>query len=59
MIQSSSALARRTGLLGSVGSDFHDAGNAWIDLGRLAPLPDGVTPVWTHERFERELHHVR
>jgi hypothetical protein len=58
-IQSSGALARRMGLLGSVGSDFHDVGNAWIDLGKLAPLPEDVTPVWTHERFQRELHHVR
>ncbi len=39
--------ARRYRLLGSVGSDFHDPAFPWIDLGRLPPLPAGVTPVWT------------
>jgi 3',5'-nucleoside bisphosphate phosphatase len=34
------------GLLGSVGSDFHDPQWSWNPLGRLAKLPDGVTPVW-------------
>lgn len=43
--------ARRYRLLGSVGSDFHDPAFAWTDLGRLAPLPDGVAPVW--EAFSR------
>ncbi|MCX8048864.1 MAG: PHP domain-containing protein [Methylohalobius sp.] len=38
--------ARRFRLLGSVGSDFHDPACTWIELGRLAPLPAGVTPVW-------------
>ncbi len=42
--------ARRYRLLGSVGSDFHDPDFPWIDLGRLPPLPAGVTPVW--ERLE-------
>jgi len=39
--------ARRYRLLGSVGSDFHDPAFTWVDLGRLAPLPPGITPVWT------------
>ncbi len=39
--------ARRYGLLGSVGSDFHDPAFTWVDLGRLSPLPAGVTPVWS------------
>lgn len=34
------------GLAGSVGSDFHDPQLSWNPLGRLAKLPDGVTPVW-------------
>lgn len=34
------------GLAGSVGSDFHSPGNPWVELGRLAPLPDKITPVW-------------
>ncbi len=42
--------ARRYRLLGSMGSDFHDPDFPWIDLGRLPPLPTGITPVW--ERLE-------
>ncbi|MFN3919441.1 MAG: PHP domain-containing protein [Methylohalobius sp.] len=38
--------ARRYRLLGSVGSDFHDPACTWTELGRLAPLPAGVAPVW-------------
>jgi 3',5'-nucleoside bisphosphate phosphatase len=34
------------GLAGSIGSDFHDPQLSWNPLGRLAKLPDGVTPVW-------------
>jgi predicted metal-dependent phosphoesterase TrpH len=34
------------GLAGSVGSDFHNPNNPWLELGRLAPLPDTVQPVW-------------
>lgn len=33
-------------LAGSVGSDFHSPINPWLELGRLAPLPDGIQPVW-------------
>lgn len=33
-------------LAGSVGSDFHSPVNQWVELGRLAPLPDGIQPVW-------------
>jgi predicted metal-dependent phosphoesterase TrpH len=33
-------------LAGSVGSDFHSPANQWIELGRLAPLPTNVKPVW-------------
>ena len=33
-------------LAGSVGSDFHSPTNQWIDLGRVAPLPPLVKPVW-------------
>jgi len=38
--------ANRFGLAGSVGSDFHSPENPWIELGRLAPLPKNVRPVW-------------
>lgn len=33
-------------LAGSVGSDFHNPANQWVELGRLAPLPSNVKPVW-------------
>ncbi len=33
-------------LAGSVGSDFHSPANQWVELGRLAPLPDKIRPVW-------------
>lgn len=35
------------GLLASVGSDFHGAGESHRDLGDLPALPAGCTPVWT------------
>ncbi len=38
--------ASRFELAGSVGSDFHNPVNPWLELGRLAPLPDSVQPVW-------------
>jgi 3',5'-nucleoside bisphosphate phosphatase len=33
-------------MYGSVGSDFHNPQNQWVELGRLAPLPVKVKPVW-------------
>ncbi|MDX9740234.1 MAG: PHP domain-containing protein [Gammaproteobacteria bacterium] len=39
------AHAHALGLLASRGSDFHEPG-AGPELGRLAPLPAGCTPVW-------------
>jgi predicted metal-dependent phosphoesterase TrpH len=38
--------AASAGLAGSIGSDFHDPRLSWNPLGRLAKLPEGVTPVW-------------
>ena len=38
--------AARFELAGSVGSDFHSAANQWVELGRLAPLPRSIKPVW-------------
>lgn len=40
------AMAVKHGLLGSVGSDFHDPHLTWNPLGRSLKLPDCVTPVW-------------
>ncbi len=39
------SLARRYGLAGSSGSDFHVPGLPWRPLGRLAKLPEGVLPI--------------
>jgi len=38
--------AMRYQLAGSVGSDFHNPDNQWVELGKLAPLPDKIQPVW-------------
>lgn len=45
-IQCAADYARRFQLAGSTGSDFHSPKNQWIELGRLPPLPSGITPVW-------------
>ncbi len=39
-------LAETLGLAATCGSDFHGAGESLTDLGRIAPLPDGLTPIW-------------
>lgn len=41
-----SRLAREYGFLTSCGSDFHGPGESYIDLGKLAPFPQNLTPVW-------------
>jgi hypothetical protein len=41
------SLAVRSGLDGSVGSDFHDPAIPWNPPGRLAKLPASIRPVWT------------
>ena len=38
--------ARQFELYASVGSDFHTPSNQWVELGRLAPLPTNIKPVW-------------
>lgn len=43
-------LAKRYGFLASAGSDFHAPGETYLDVGRIPPLPDGLTPVW-HDWF--------
>lgn len=40
------AIARRTGLLASRGSDFHGPAESRVDLGKLPHLPANVKPVW-------------
>ena len=40
-------VARRRGLLASRGSDFHGVNEQRFDIGRCAPLPGGLQPVWS------------
>ncbi|MDR2208727.1 MAG: PHP domain-containing protein [Azoarcus sp.] len=40
-------VARRRGLLASVGSDFHGEGESPVDIGRCNPLPPDLKPVWS------------
>lgn len=39
-------LAEKFELLASCGSDFH-APDSWAELGKLSPLPESCTPIWT------------
>ncbi len=45
-IRRTSLFASQFQLAGSVGSDFHSPQNVWVELGRLAPLPKNIKPVW-------------
>ena len=45
-VEAMAALAVKYGLMGSVGSDFHDPQLTWNPLGRSLKLPDCVIPVW-------------
>ncbi|UQB41325.1 PHP domain-containing protein [Thiomicrospira microaerophila] len=38
--------AKRYGFYASMGSDFHNPNHKWRNLGWLADLPDGVTPIY-------------
>ena len=42
-----SSLCENYQLMGSRGSDFHTPDNPWIELGRVAPIPENITPIWT------------
>lgn len=39
-------LANEFGFLASRGSDFHGPDESYVDLGKLAQLPDGLKPIW-------------
>jgi len=39
-------LCEQKKLLASSGSDFHQPGQSWAELGAQSPLPDQCTPVW-------------
>ncbi len=45
-VQTSADWARQFGLAASVGSDFHDPGTGYLELGKLLPLPSDLQPVW-------------
>jgi len=47
-------LSQEFGLLASLGTDFHEPGLSWCQIGRLPRLPDGCTGVWT--RFAHYSH---
>lgn len=46
-------LATNQTLYVSGGSDFHDAGATWTDVGKFPPLPESIHPsgVWHHPRW--------
>lgn len=41
------ALAQQFELYASVGSDFHQPGQPWAALGRVAALPENCAPIWS------------
>ncbi|SJM89573.1 Protein TrpH [Crenothrix polyspora] len=45
-IKLATSYAMQFELAGSMGSDFHTPANQWVELGRLAPFPDKIKPVW-------------
>lgn len=45
-IKLAAGYAKQFELAGSVGSDFHSPDNQWVELGKLAPLPANIKPVW-------------
>jgi predicted metal-dependent phosphoesterase TrpH len=46
-VQKMGGYACQLGLLASAGSDYHGGEGAWGQLGALAPLPAGCTPIWS------------
>jgi predicted metal-dependent phosphoesterase TrpH len=46
-VKTMAKLANEFGLLASCGSDFHTPENSWVELGKLACLPESCVPIWT------------
>lgn len=46
MNRRSAEWAKRYDLLASCGSDFHSPENPWVELGRIAPIPKDLIPIW-------------
>jgi 3',5'-nucleoside bisphosphate phosphatase len=42
------AICQQFGLSASWGSDFHNPGQTWIDLGQYSRVPDSLPPIWQH-----------
>ncbi len=40
-------LIEEEGLAASGGSDFHNPDWAWAQIGKIEPLPDHITPIWS------------
>ncbi len=47
-IQRCAAYAQKFALAASLGSDFHNPKNPWLELGRLAELPSQLKPIWDY-----------
>lgn len=39
--------AKNFGFFASCGSDYHGPEHAWIELGKIPPIPEGCTPIWS------------
>ncbi|MCW8194575.1 PHP domain-containing protein [Proteobacteria bacterium 005FR1] len=50
------SLCEKFELMASRGSDFHSPTNQWVELGRVAPLPESVTPIWQAFQVESAAH---
>ena len=46
--------SKQYGLYASQGSDFHSPDKPWALLGKFAPLPEKVTPVWESPAWNRK-----
>ncbi|KPJ92865.1 MAG: phosphoesterase [Gammaproteobacteria bacterium SG8_11] len=43
--------AKNFALLATCGSDYHGPEHAWVELGKIPPLPESCTPIWSHWDF--------
>lgn len=49
-------IARQQALLASVGSDYHGPHQTYLELGRMPPLPPGLSPVWESAALQGLVH---
>ncbi len=50
-IRKAANIAKKVGLLASIGSDYHGELHPWIKLGHLATLRNDISPVWENGRL--------